>query len=510
MTEDGRRQTVRVVSHPVLGPVPTLSPRDAMPAAADLLVPSPAADRLREPGAVAVTTGQQPGLFGGPMYVVHKALAARAAARCLERAWDRPVVPVFWLAGDDHDWNEATRTAWWSAHEDVVTWSLPPRDDATPQHPMSAEALPMAEVRQARDRLAADLPTGDARDRAIAWVDRHWRDGATVHSAFASAMGELLHPLGIATLDATAAPLKRAQRPLIRRALDQADALDQALAALPHQDAWVGAGDGQTLVFVEASAGRDRLVREGDGFRTRRSGETFTPDEIHALLEREPARFSANVLLRPVVEAALLPTVAYVAGPGELRYLTRQASALYPLLDVHPQAPVPRWGGSVVDAVSARLLDRLALDAEAVLDDEGALGRLMVRRDMDDRVPAAIERLGEAIDAAAAELQAAGKAIDPVLNRAIASRRQRLRFVTNDLERLMERHHKKRDGIAWSQYRRLRARLMPLDQRQERVIGVAAALGQWGDAWIEAAAASADAWATAVIEEALMRSGASR
>jgi uncharacterized protein YllA (UPF0747 family) len=360
---------------------------------------------------------------------------------------------------------------------------------------MAAEPLP-ADVATARDRLADDLPPGPDRDLTLAWIDRHWHSGATIHSAYATALAELFEPLGIATLDATDEHLKRAQQPILREALQRSTELDAALAALPDNEAWVGAGAGLTLVFIEAAAGRDRLIRDGDRFRTRRSGEVFGSDELLALLEREPARFSANVLLRPIVEAALLPTVAYVAGPGELRYLTRQAAPLYPVLGVTPQAPVPRWGGAVADQVTDRLLGRLDLDVHEILDDDrGHLGRAVLRRDLPEAIPAALERLRAAVDAAAAGLTEVGSAMDPVLTRAVESRRRRLRFVAEDLERLMLRHHRKRDDIAWSQYLRLRARLMPLDRPQERVIGTAAALGRWGTAWIDAAGEAADAWA---------------
>lgn len=488
---------ITILSTPVAGNIPELTPRLDPPDASllgDALLPSPAADRLRQAGALAVTTGQQPGLFGGPMYVVHKALAARAVARCLEQRWDRPVVPVFWLAGDDHDWDEATRTAWWTPAGEVVEWSLQPRPAQAPQRAMSAEPLP-ADLATARDRLADDLPPGAERDTALAWVDRHWHGAATIHSAFASAITELLAPLGIATLDATAPGFKRAQRPLIRDALLRSGDLDAALAALPDSEAWVGAGDGLTLVFLDAAAGRDRLMRDGERFRTRRSGESFSRDELFTLLDREPGRFSANVLLRPVVEAALVPTVAYIAGPGEYRYLTRQAAALYPVLGVQPQAPLPRWGGAVIDDVSTRLLSRLEVEPEALLADDGTLGRAVMRRDLPTEIPAALEKLQRAVEVAAAELTDAGASIDAVLDRAIEARRRRLRFVAEDLEHLMLRHHRKRGDIAWRQYLRARARLMPLDRPQERVIGVAAALGRWGSGWIDAAAQAADLWA---------------
>jgi len=201
-----------------------------------------------------------------------------------------------------------------------------------------------------------------------------------------------------------------------------------------------------------------------------------------------------------VVEAALLPTVAYVAGPGEFRYLSRQASRLYPLLGVPQQQPVPRWGGTIVDTVSARLLGRLALEPGQVLADDGSLGREVLRRDLAPEIPAAADRLRGAIDDTAGELDRLGQQIDPVLERAIETRRRRLRFVSDDLEQLMERHLRKRDDIAYAQYRRLRQRLRPLDQPQERVIGVAGALGRWGESWLDAVEASASGWAAELVK----------
>lgn len=493
--------SMRIISRPLPGSYPTLVPRPGAllaPEAAEALLPSVAASRLRDGVTLAVTTGQQPGLFGGPMYVLHKALAARAVATELERRWQRPVVPVFWLAGDDHDWDEATRTAWWTARGDVVTWALRSREPNAPQHAMAHEPLP-DDVRVARDRLADDLPSGDARDTALAWIDRHWHAGATVHGAFAAGVHELLTPLGVACIDPTTPAFKRAQVPWIARALEQSDALDATLAALPGPEGWVGAGQGWTLVFLEASMGRDRLRKDGREFVTRRGGERFSHDELQAMLEQQPERFSANVLLRPVIEAALLPTVGYVAGPGEFRYLQRQASALYPVLDVVPQVPVPRWGGAVLDATGERLLARLGIAAADVMVEDDAIGRRLLRDDLPPEMRTALATLRGTITAQAAALTPPGEAIDAVLPRAIASRQHRLNWVVDDLEKLLLRHLRLRDDITSAQYRRVRTRLMPLDAPQERIIGVAAALGTFGGAWLEAAAEAATVWTTSAL-----------
>ncbi len=460
-----------------------------------------ARDRLFQANAVAVTTGQQPGLFGGPLYTVHKAIAARALAAELERRWQRPVVPVFWVAGDDHDWAEASAAAWWTPHGDVRHWHLDGRLEDQPQVPMSRMPVPMTQVVAARDALAADLAAGTERDHALDWIDRHWQGTATMASAFIDAMHELLEPLGVAVLDPTHPAFKQAQQPWIRAALEQSTEIDRTLAALPQTETGITAGDGATLVFLEAARGRDRLVRVApERFTTRRSGESFTSAHLFEMLDAAPERFSANVLLRPVVEAALLPTVAYVAGPGEARYLREQAHAIYPLLGVTPQAVVPRWSGTLVDATSDRLLGRVGLDAEQVIRGGDATEREILMRDMPPEATEALLTLERTIDQTATALGVAGAAIDAVLDRAIQGRTGKMHGIARDLEHLIRRHLKRRDDIAWSQYRRLRQRLTPDDGPQERVISVAAALGRWGSDWLTVVGESTEAWAGTLLE----------
>src|SRR5204863_7728701 len=140
-----------------------------------------------------------------------------------------------------------------------------------------------------------------------------------------------------------------------------------------------------------------------------------------------------NVLLRPVVESALLPTVAYVGGPGEMRYLTAQASLLYPLLDVPQQVPVPRWSGTVVPRWAERLLGRLRITADAVLSDDGALARSFLERAMPGDARQAIEALRGQITRSTNVVAAAGKRIDPVLDRAIKGRMLRVQQLTDGI-----------------------------------------------------------------------------
>lgn len=490
---------LRVVSHP-LGALPPLAVRDAG-WRADLdaaLVGAPGTDdalrRLRQPGALVVTTGQQPGLFTGPLYGVHKALSAAALARVLERRWKRPVIPLFWVAGDDHDFAEASTATWIDAGGTVVEWTLPPRAASAPQLSLSEEHLPV-EVLDGLQQLESALPPGPLRDETLAWLRKHYVPGATLHAAYAGAVAELLAPFGVLCFDPTHIAAKRAQVPLITAALRRAPELDAALASLPDAGTGIAAGEGATLVFLATAVGRDRLLIDGDGFRTRRSGEHFSSAEIQALLDREPSRFSANVLLRPVVESALLPTVAYVAGPGELRYLDRQVSALYPLFGVPQQQPVPRWSGTVVGRSAERLLGRLRITADAVLEDDGTLARTFLERDFPGDARQAIDALRKQITRSAGVIGAAGKRIDPVLDRAVKGRMQRLGQVTDDIENVIRRHLRRRDDIAHAQFVRLAESLRPRGKPQERVLTAPSFLGRYGNAWLNSIFEVVSAWA---------------
>lgn len=490
---------MRLLSH-APGPLPSIPRRSAAwPTELDqAIVPSATSaqllERLRQPGALVVTTGQQPGLFAGPLYAVHKPLAAAALARALEQRWRCPVVPIYWVAGDDHDFREASVAAWLSPDGEPIEFRLPLRPDAAPQRSMAHEPLP-PEVLDGLTGLAASLPEGAHATGTLDWLRHHYQPGRTLHGAAVAALAELLAPYGILCLDATHPALKRAQVSLIRQALDDAGALDELLLAVPASERQVTVESGSTLVFFESDAGRERLVRDGDAFLTRRSRRKLTRADLEGALRTTPERFSANVLLRPIVESAVLPTVAYVAGPAEMRYLTRQAAPLYAHFGVTPQQPVPRWSGTLIEEGMDRLLQRLDLTAEAVMGDDGTIEAELIRRAVPGSISEALDRLQQEITEVSGHLVREGIAIDPVLERAVQGRQRRLEFVVEDLRRLMERHVRKRGDISHRQFRRLRSTLMPFGTPQERIFGPATWLGRHGTAWLDLVASAADEWA---------------
>ena len=440
--------------------------------------------RLRQPGALAVTSGQQPGLFTGPLYTVYKALSTAAVASMLERQWRRPVVPIFWLAGDDHDFAEASEAAWIGTDGNLSTVSLPPRPAEAPLTPMYREPLGEG-IKPALDALVAGMPDSEYRDSTVEWLRRHYRPDETIGRSFAGAISELLAPFGIICFDSTHAAAKQAAAPLLIRALAQAskldDELDRFLDALgaTARTSGVTVGDGASLVMLEASQGRDRLIRDGDGFVTRRSKERFTLAALEQIAAAEPARLSPNVLLRPVVESALLPTVAYLGGPGELRYLA-VTPPIYEHLQVRRQNPLPRWSGVLVEPRVNRVLDKFGITLEDLASPPGSLESRLVRSQVPPAANEALARLRAALESGYGELRDIAVEIDPTLDRSIQGMQQQAVSGTQDVERKLVQHLKKRQETELSQLGRARTAVLPGGKPQERVLTIAPFLARHG------------------------------
>src|SRR5207253_10084115 len=231
------------------------------------------------------------------------------------------------------------------------------------ERPAEAPMLPLArepcgpEIADALRQLEQGTSDTEFKAGVLEWLGRWYRPETTLADAFAQALDALLGPRGLVVLRVHDPRAKRAAAPWVLKGL---------VVTLP---------DGYTPVLVDASQGRDRLQRDGDGFVTRRSGERFSRAELERLARDAPERLSPNVLLRPAVEAALLPTLAYAGGPAELKYLP-DAAPLYETLGLTRQAPVPRWSGVLVESRVEKLMERHGLDLAA---DDGQPGELEAR-----------------------------------------------------------------------------------------------------------------------------------
>ena len=505
--------SLRIVPTAPAGVLEFPAPREGEfdPTLAEALVASPARDgalrKLRQPGALAVTTGQQPALFTGPLYTIYKALSTAALARILERQWQRPVVPVFWVAGDDHDFTEASQASWIAGDGTVRTASLPPRPPDAPLTPLYREPLGPS-VTDILSQLEADLPPSEFRDQTMAWLRGNYQPASTVAGSFAAALAGLLAPAGVVCLESTHPSVKRLAARHLVRALGLARELDRDLEQRAEELSAAGSepgvpvGDGATLVMLEGTQGRDRLVIDDGGFLTRRGRERYDLDALQRVAASEPERLSPNVLLRPVIESALLPTVAYLAGPAEREYLALSAP-VYERMRIPRQLVLPRWSGVLVEPRVDRVLQKFQIELADLLDPSAGLEARLVRSHLPGEATHALETLRAALEAGYEALGRSASEIDPTLARPVQGVKHQALAGLQDIEKKLVQHLKRRQETELGQITKARALVLPDNKPQERTLTIAPFLARYGPALLRELDDAIETWYATALEGVL-------
>lgn len=414
--------------------------------------------RVLDHGGVVVTTGQQPGLFGGPVYTWSKAASALAVADTLEEVCGIPTAAVFWAATDDADFEEARRTCVLVGGEDVEVSSPHAPHPGTPAScaPLGDLAEQLALLRAAAGSHA-DSRALDAAQAAYGVPDR------TVGGAYVELLRSLLAPLGIAVLDAAHPAVLRASEPVLTQARERAEEIARAIALRTRELRTAGFTpqvdevDGLSLVFHREGTVKRRLtVAEAAAS----SGGVHTP----------------NVLLRPIVEREILPTVGYVAGPGELAYFA-QLSAVADALQRPIPVALPRWSCTLIEPRVRRLLDRLDITVEAVAHPHALEGRV-ARTALREGTRAALDDLRQRIDALPRAIEAEAAPLG--LTRAVEGAVHALQHRVDRLERRLAAAIKRRGSAELDAVRALRAALHPCGDRQERRLNILPLLARYG------------------------------
>jgi bacillithiol synthase len=424
--------------------------------------------RTARDGGVVITTGQQPGLFGGPLYTWWKALSALTLADALEAAVGIPVAPVFWAATDDSDFGEASWT------QVAVDGGV---DTLRLSHP-GVEGIPMARLRLGAEvaSLAGRLARGAGSApfaRALDLARAAYEPGRTIGDAYVALVRGLLEPLGVAVLDASHDATQAAARPVLRRALERAPAIDEALRERVGDIEALGLRpqaplvEGLSLVFAITPGGKQRIPL---GAAT------------GAAVEVQSGALSPNVLLRPIVERVLLPTVAYMAGPGEIAYFA-QVSAVADALGEPPPLALPRWSGTIVEPRVRKILERYDIGLEELHEPHAVEGRL-ARAALPPAVEDALGEGRSAADRLAAALTA-GDAPKLVPVAAVEGARRALLHRLERLERRYVAAAKRHEAVTMADVATARGALFPNGKRQERALNFIPLLARYGPALVD-------------------------
>jgi len=444
-----------------------------------------AARLLADPRTVAIVTGQQAGLFGGPLFTLLKALTALKLADQVSRDHHVPVVPIFWIDAEDHDWEEVRSCTVYAAELAPHTVSLPPRPTAEPA-PVATVVLDDAIAATLAD-LEAVLPNTEFKPDLLAALQRAYRPDVGMADAFGMWLEHVLGDRGLVVYDSSDA----ASKPLVSRVfahelshpgetVKRASLAGSDLIARGYH-AQVHAQDESAALF-RLDGGR-RAIKKHDG-RFLVGEEPFAPDALLSQATERPTSFSPNVLTRPIVQDTIFPTICYVAGPNELAYLG-QLRGVYEHFGVPMPLMFPRATATLLDSPAMRFMTKYRLPIESLqAQDEAALNELL-RSQIPPAVEDSFAQASAALEREMQQLIAAIPALDPTLEGAARSTLSRMQHDLQNLHGKMISAAKRRDETLRRQFMHARALAFPGGHAQERTIGFISFLNQYGPALVD-------------------------
>ncbi len=424
--------------------------------------------RLRA-GASAAVTGQQVGLFGGPVFSIYKALTAVKLAEEATAA-GQDTVPIFWIATTDHDLAEVNHTALPGPNA-----TLQPL--ATASH--GVEAAPVGTIHftdeitavvQSAAEILGDSPATDL-------LRESYRPGETLGSAFARLFARLFADWGVILLDPADPELHAIAAPIYAAAIERAAQLDDALLARGkaleqagyHQQ--VKVTPSSTLLFAIKDGARTPIHRRLNGNSTEFliGDEKISQDDLLREIAATPQNFSPNVLLRPVVQDTLLPTLCYTGGAAEVAYFA-QAAVVYQELKGHVTPILPRFSATVIEPKIQGLLERYALTLPDLFEGEEALREKIAARILPVELQKAFDRAGATLDASLTAVREALIKLDKTLAEAADNASSKMQHQLETLRGRAARAELRQSELAARHAQQLSVALYPNKTLQEREI----------------------------------------
>jgi len=444
-----------------------------------------ATEQLRNPETIAVVTGQQAGLFGGPLFTLLKAMTAIQLANALNREHGVPAVAIFWIDAEDHDWDEVKSCG-------VLDASLTRRAVAAGDPP-GAHIEPVARLRldatidAAIHEVTAALPQTEFTESMLASIRAAYAPGAGMVDAFGRWMESVLGTRGLVVFDSSDAAAKPFVAQLftleIERAGQTARLAAKAGAALEaHGYTAQVTPQPDTVALFHLNGGRQPVRIQGDAFQV--GDSIVAKDALLQRIRQTPAEFSPNVLLRPVVQDALFPTVCYVAGPNELGYLG-QLRGVYDSFGVPMPLMYQRATATLLDSNAVRFLTRHHISLEQLqAQDESLLNQLLAAQLPPD-VEAAMQDVNRLLEHRMEQLATSVAQIDATLEGAARSASTRMQDDLKKLNAKVIQAAKRKDETLRRQFHHAQAQAFPGGELQERSVGFLSFLNKYGPPFVD-------------------------
>ncbi|WP_240190018.1 bacillithiol biosynthesis cysteine-adding enzyme BshC [Bacillus sp. P14.5] len=443
--------------------------------------------KLKE-NAVVVIGGQQAGLLTGPLYTIHKVISIIKLAKEQEEKLKYPVIPVFWIAGEDHDYQEINHV-FVEQKGKLEKTGYPER--ASDKRMTSEVHFNKETMRKWVNQIIHHFGETEFTKGLLMSLEKSIAQSESIVDFFSSIIMSLFKEYGLLIIDSAYPPLRKLEKPFFRHLLEGSDILSEKVK--DQQNTILEKGfpltiemkDNAANLFINENGERILLEREGDSFKGKNGEVQYTLGQLEEILDTEPHRFSNNVVTRPLMQEWLFPTLAFIAGPGEIAYWGELKSAFDWAGNKMPPI-VPRLNLTILERDVKRNIEELNLSLDSVLKDGVERERVQYwesvkDEDLESRIGEAERMLMECYEGILPKACAVDKGLESIIEKNLSFHKQQFEYL-----RLKTNHSlQSKYQLQLGKYDRVESSLRPGGAPQERLWNLYYFMNRYGEGFVK-------------------------
>ncbi len=447
-------------------------------------------ERLRNDDCVAVLTGQQAGLFSGPIYTIYKALSAIKLAAKLNTEGIN-AVPIFWVASEDHDFDEIKKTT--SLDKDFEIFHV----ENNPNN--LADDLPVGfieideTIKKTCEEFFGSLAETQFSSQLEVFTKEVYSSGETFSGAFTKLLAKLFSEFGLIFVSAINKELRELSSPVFVEAIKNANKITSELLER-NSDLAKSKYHSQVLVeedffpffYVDNDNKRNalRFDKSSSKIKSQNGKFEFTEDELVEIAQKSPWKLSPNALMRPVIQDYLFPTVCYFGGGAEMAYFG-QNSVIYELLG-RPVTPIRhRSSFTIVEARNRKTLDKYDLNFAGLFSGKESVSAEIVEKYINTPTAKVFTETEELIKSQLDALDRALVEDEPTLSESLCNRRRKILWQISSLKKKFHQAEITKDEVVHRRIENLYSGVLPHDVLQERNVNAMYFLNKYGENFIQ-------------------------
>jgi bacillithiol biosynthesis cysteine-adding enzyme BshC len=433
----------------------------------------------------AIVTGQQVGIFGGPLYTIYKALHTIILADEYRKHYpEYKFVPIFWQETEDHDFEETSFINIITANFELRKITYQPSEDIS-RRQVGGIRFEKEALEKVFSEIESFIPRTDFTDEVMALYRSGYQDDFTFAEAQAQLLGELLCEDGLLILNPNSAELKKQATHLFKKEIETAPFLSEEInriGKILEAHSYHAQLDQEGVnLFITEGGKRYKISRNEEGFSY--NNISLRSSDLHSIIDRNPERLSMNVVMRPLVQDTILPTVAYIAGPGEIAYFA-QLRAAYDWAGMPMPRIVPRIGMTIVEDRFEKLFGKYQIFVEDFLEKNDDIVSNILRSEQEAILIGEFSIANKNIDSSLESLRATVVSTDTTLDAALTSVKGKILTTLKDFENKSMAAERKKQSNAKQQFEKATNVLLPHGNLQERELNLLYFLNKYGmDFW---------------------------